>query len=63
MSRPLPAVVIPDLTIGQTAAALNTSVSTVYRLIAAGKLHTYQLGGRQRVTQAELARVRSGGDE
>ncbi|MGE2714223.1 helix-turn-helix domain-containing protein [Mycolicibacterium litorale] len=44
------------LTVAESAAALRVSRPTIYRLFAAGELSWVQVGGRRRVTAAEIAR-------
>lgn len=47
----------PDsLTVGETAEVLNTSLSSVWRLLRAGELKSTQTGGRRWVDRRDVER-------
>jgi excisionase family DNA binding protein len=47
-------------TVKETARALRLGRSTVYRLVAGGKIHGIKIGGSVRVPDAEIERLQRG---
>lgn len=44
------------LTVTDVATRLSVSVSMTYRLIASGKISSFRIGGRIRISEEQLAR-------